>query len=87
MSKYTLIGTGMLATATLLTSVACAQADADTGVKPGDDFFAYANRGWLQSTEIPAGKERWGARNEIEERTRKQPDRRRARSQISMRPT
>ena len=43
----------------------------DAGITPGDDFFAYANGGWLKATEIPAGKERWGARNEIEERTRR----------------
>ena len=29
----------------------------------GDDFFAYANRDWLEATAIPAGKERWGARD------------------------
>jgi putative endopeptidase len=42
----------------------------DTSVKPGDDFFAYANGTWLKATTIPAGKERWGARDEISERTR-----------------
>ena len=41
---------------------ACGQA-----VRPGDDFFAYANGAWLKATAIPAGKERWGARNEIAE--------------------
>jgi len=28
----------------------------DTSVKPGDDFFRYANGGWLARTEIPADK-------------------------------
>ena len=42
----------------------------DPSVKPGDDFFAYANGGWLKATAIPAGKERWGARDEISELTR-----------------
>src|SRR4029077_19002291 len=42
----------------------------DTSVKPGDDFFAYANGSWLPATAIPAGKERWGARDEINEVTR-----------------
>jgi putative endopeptidase len=41
-------------------------------VKPGDDFFAYANADWLRSTPIPAGKERWNVRNEISELTRRQ---------------
>lgn len=36
-----------------------------------DDFFAYANGGWLRATAIPAGKNRWTARNEIEELTRR----------------
>ena len=44
--------------------------DADT--EPGDDFFLYANGGWLKATEIPAGKGLWGARGEIAQRTREQ---------------
>ena len=44
----------------------------DPSIRPGDDFFAYANGGWLQATEIPAGKDRWSARNEISELTRQQ---------------
>jgi putative endopeptidase len=42
----------------------------DTNVKPGDDFFAYANGSWLKATAIPPGKERWGARDEISGLTR-----------------
>ncbi|HSQ32193.1 MAG TPA: M13 family metallopeptidase [Gemmatimonadaceae bacterium] len=38
---------------------------------PGDDFFAYANGGWLKATALPAGKERWGARDELEEQARR----------------
>jgi putative endopeptidase len=44
----------------------------DPRIRPGDDFFAYANGSWLQSTGIPAGRERWNARNEITELTRQQ---------------
>jgi predicted metalloendopeptidase len=44
----------------------------DTSVAPGDDFFAFANGAWLRSTVIPEGRERWGARNEIDELTRRQ---------------
>ena len=44
----------------------------DTSVAPGDDFFAFANGAWLRSTVIPEGKERWGARNEINELARHQ---------------
>ncbi len=32
----------------------------DTSVKPGDDFFAYANGAWLKRTEIPADRSGWG---------------------------
>jgi putative endopeptidase len=32
----------------------------DPSVKPGDDFFAYANGTWLKNTQIPADKSNWG---------------------------
>ncbi len=44
----------------------------DTSIHPGDDFFAYANGGWLKSTAIPAGKERWTVGSEITEQARQQ---------------
>jgi len=43
----------------------------DASINPGDDFFAYANGAWLKATALPAGKERWGARDELEELTRR----------------
>jgi predicted metalloendopeptidase len=43
----------------------------DARITAGDDFFAYANRGWLEATALPAGKERWGARDELEDVTRR----------------
>src|SRR3954454_3140388 len=33
----------------------------DRSVKPGDDFFDYANGTWLKNTEIPADKSNYGA--------------------------
>jgi putative endopeptidase len=33
----------------------------DRSVKPGDDFFAYANGTWLKETEIPADRSSYGA--------------------------
>src|SRR5690242_742737 len=33
----------------------------DTSVRPGDDFFLYANGSWLKRTEIPADQSRWGS--------------------------
>src|SRR4030095_9946486 len=44
----------------------------DTGIKPGDDFFGYANGAWLKATVIPSGKNRWSVRDDINERTRRQ---------------
>jgi endothelin-converting enzyme/putative endopeptidase len=33
----------------------------DTSVKPGDDFYAFANGGWMKSAEIPADRSSTGA--------------------------
>ncbi|HEY6930441.1 MAG TPA: M13 family metallopeptidase N-terminal domain-containing protein, partial [Thermoanaerobaculia bacterium] len=44
----------------------------DTSIKPGDDFFAYANGAWLKKAVIPAGKDRWTVRDDINEVTRLQ---------------
>ncbi|MBI3369550.1 MAG: M13 family peptidase, partial [Burkholderiales bacterium] len=57
--------------------IACGPARAlesgvDAGIAPGDDFFAHANGDWLKATDIPAGKGRWGAFNEIGETTKRQ---------------
>ena len=37
----------------------------DTSVKPADDFFMYANGGWIKRTEIPPEYSRWGSFNEL----------------------
>jgi putative endopeptidase len=36
------------------------QTTIDRSVKPGDDFYAYANGGWLKANEIPATESLWG---------------------------
>jgi putative endopeptidase len=41
-------------------------------VRPGDDFFAYANGSWLQAASVPPGKKSWTARDEINERVSQQ---------------
>src|ERR1700755_1814548 len=33
----------------------------DTTVKPGDNFFLYANGNWFKKTEIPAAERGWGS--------------------------
>ncbi|HYD92391.1 MAG TPA: M13 family metallopeptidase N-terminal domain-containing protein, partial [Flavobacterium sp.] len=41
----------------------------DKSVKPGDDFFRYVNGAWLDQTEIPADKTRWGSFDQLRETT------------------
>ena len=41
----------------------------DRAVKPGDDFFAYANGAWLRATEIPADKGSYGSGAMVFDRT------------------
>lgn len=40
-------------------------ANMDTTVRPGDDFFEYANGAWLKNNPIPAKETRWGSFNEL----------------------
>jgi len=44
----------------------------DTAVAPGDDFYAYANGGWLKATPIPADKSSYGAGSILSDETRQQ---------------
>jgi putative endopeptidase len=43
----------------------------DTSVKPSDNFFRYVNGTWLDKTEIPADRTRWGSFDELRENTDK----------------
>src|SRR5260370_42290162 len=40
----------------------------DTSVTPQDDFFMYADGGWIKRTEIPPEYSRWGSFNELIEK-------------------
>src|SRR5437588_5313436 len=40
----------------------------DTSVKPCDDFFLYANGGWIKRTPIPPEYSRWGSFNQLIEK-------------------
>jgi putative endopeptidase len=42
-------------------------ANMDTTVKPGDNFFMYANGTWLKNNPIPGSETRWGSFNELQE--------------------
>ena len=41
----------------------------DRTVKPGDDFFAFANGGWMARTQIPPDRSSWGTSGELVELT------------------
>jgi putative endopeptidase len=42
----------------------------DPSVKPRDDFFEYANGGWLKANPVPPEYSSWGAFNELDERNK-----------------
>lgn len=43
------------------------RADLDAAVNPGQDFFAYANGGWLARNPVPASEPTWGIANEVQD--------------------
>ena len=42
---------------------------AQATLRPGDDFFAWANKDWLAKTTIPEDRSRWGAMDNLAEDT------------------
>jgi len=41
----------------------------DMSVKPGDNFYQYANGNWLRANPIPASKTSWGSFNELRDKS------------------
>ena len=41
----------------------------DNTVKPSEDFFKHVNGKWLESTEIPDDRTRWGSFDELRQKT------------------
>jgi len=41
------------------------KANMNPAVKPGDDFYTYANGVWLQKNPVPAKETRWGSFNQL----------------------
>jgi putative endopeptidase len=46
-------------------------ANMDLSVRPGDNFYQYANGQWLKKNPIPASKTRWGSFDELREESSK----------------
>jgi len=44
----------------------------DRSVRPEDDFFLYMNGGWMERTEIPSDRSRWGSFDELVEMAEEQ---------------
>ena len=44
-------------------------ANMDTTANPADDFFRYVNGGWLDKTEVPSDRGRWGSFDELRKET------------------
>jgi len=44
-------------------------AGVDAKIKPGDDFFRFANGTWMATTDIPADRSSWGVSGELTELT------------------
>jgi putative endopeptidase len=69
-TKWVAMTLALLATATLweiapAESSPMLESGLDLNVKPGDDFYAFANGDWLKKTQIPQGKGIWADRNDF----------------------
>jgi len=47
------------------------KANMDLSIKPGDNFYLYANGNWLKNHPVPASKTRWGSFDELREESSK----------------
>jgi putative endopeptidase len=47
------------------------KANMDLSVKPGDNFYRYANGNWLKNNPVPSSKTRWGSFDELREESSK----------------
>ena len=72
LSVWPFSATGVRAQAPHERAASRLESTVDPGIKPGDDFFAYANGAWLKTAVIPAGRDRWAVRDEIFALTRRQ---------------
>ncbi len=69
-----LIAPSALALASVLMIAAAPGVDTagmDRAIRPGDDFFAYANGAWMRTAEIPADRSNWGSNQILAEQVDK----------------
>src|SRR6478735_1705587 len=57
---------GLLAQSQIVSSHGVQVSDMDPSVSPGDDFYRYANGGWLDSTQIPDGMPSYGTFEQLQ---------------------
>ena len=46
-------------------------ANMDVSIKPGDNFYRYANGNWIKNNPVPPSEVRWGSFDNLFEETRK----------------
>ena len=42
-------------------------ANMDTSINPAENFYLYANGGWIKNNPVPSTESRWGTFNELQE--------------------
>lgn len=47
------------------------RANMDLSIKPGDNFYLYANGNWIKNNPVPGSKTRWGSFDELREESSK----------------
>ena len=47
------------------------KANMDLSIKPGDNFYQYANGTWIKNNPVPASRTRWGSFDELRQESTK----------------
>jgi predicted metalloendopeptidase len=71
LSLFFTLALSLITSAQVDQAVATQDQDMDRSIKPGGDFYRYANGGWLKTTTIPTGQTTFDNRTILVERTSK----------------